>query len=139
MTVGTKALLDTGALVALLDRSEKAHAVCAEALTAFRGVLMTTEPVLTEAMYLLGRASGGQEACLDLVLRGGCVLVPMTRPTLVRCRELLRQYADIPMDLADASLVALAEETEIRDIFTLDLRGFNTYRADGRHSFRIHP
>ena len=90
-------------------------------------------------MYLLGRAAGGQTACLDFVLRGGCVLVPMTRPTLVRCRELLRQYADIPMDFADASLVALAEETGIRDMFTLDRRGFNAYRADGRHSFRIQP
>lgn len=139
MTGGDKALLDTGPLVALLDSNERAHVMCVKAMAGYRGIFLTTEPVLTEAMYLLGRTAGGQGACLEFVLRGGCILVPMTRPTLVRCRMLMDTYADIPMDFADATLVALAEEIGLERVFSLDRRGFSAYRPEGRRAFHLMP
>lgn len=133
------ALLDTGVLVALLDRDERNHEVCVELFAGFRGRLLTTEPVLTEALHLLGPRHADQEPCLDFIVRGGALLVPTTPEVLARCRELMRRYRDTPMDFADATLVALAELAGTVDVFTLDRRGFSTYRTRGRKAFRIFP
>ena len=107
-----KLLLDTGALVSLLDRSQPLHEPCAACLGAWVGPVVSTEAVLTEATQLLGRVHRGRETCLDFVLRGGAVVVPSTRESLARCRELIETYADLPMDFADATLVTLAEELD---------------------------
>ena len=100
---------------------------------------MSTEAVLTEAMYLLAEIPGGQQACLELFIRGAAILVPLTRASLHRCRSLMAQYEDVPMDFADATLVALAEDTGIRDVFTLDRKGFQVYRIGKRETFRMLP
>ena len=73
-----KLLLDTGALVSLLDRSQPLHEECAACFGAWAGPV-STEAVLTEATHLLGRVHRGRETCLDFVLRGGAVIVPSTR------------------------------------------------------------
>ena len=132
-------LLDTGAFVALLDRSEKSHARCVEFFSSFHGTLYTTEPVLTEALYLLGPSVKAQRACLDFILKGGATLVPQTPMSLARASVLMEKYHDVPMDFADATLVVLAEETGINDVFTLDVRGFRAYRIHSKKSFTIHP
>ncbi|MEW6218082.1 MAG: PIN domain-containing protein [Thermodesulfobacteriota bacterium] len=132
-------LLDTGPFVALLDRSERSHLRCLEFFQGFRGRLFTTEAVLTEVVYLLGPSFQAQQPALELVLQGGAELLPMSQALLERCLGLMAKYADIPMDYADATLVAVAEERQIRDIFTLDLRGFSTYRLSPRKPFRIQP
>jgi predicted nucleic acid-binding protein len=134
-----RALLDTGALVAFLHRDDGAHEACAAALREFRGTLLTSEAVLTESVYLLGRVRGGPEACLEFFLRGGAVLVPSSRASLTRCKELMREYADVPADLADATLVALADEMRAFTVYTLDRRGFSAYRGDQGESFEIRP
>ena len=139
MTAAAELLLDTGPLVALLHRGDRDHAHCAAAFEAFRGTLLTTEPVLTECMHLLGRLTGGPAACLAFFERGGAVLVPQTRDSLSRCGELMERYANVPMDFADATLVALAEETGVRRVFTLDRRGFGVFRASARGRFEIVP
>lgn len=136
---GGKALLDTGPLVAVLHRDDRHHQRCLEAFESFRGVFLTTEAVLTEAMYLLSRISGGEQACLEFFIRGGAVIVPSTRETLRRCQILMSRYADIPMDFADATLVALAEEAEVHEVFTLDRRGFGVYRIGKRGTLRLLP
>jgi predicted nucleic acid-binding protein len=133
------ALLDTGALVAFLHRDDAAHEVCDAALREFRGTLLTTEAVLTESTYLLGRVRGGSDACLEFFIRGGAVLVPSSRASLTRCKEVMRKYADVPADFADATLVALAEEMRCFSVYTLDRRGFSVYRGDGGESFEIRP
>ena len=97
------------------------------------------KPVLTESMYLLGRLAGGPAACLAFFERGGAVLVPQTRDSLGRCGELMSRYADVPMDFADATLVALAEETGVRRVFSLDRRGFGVFRIGARGRFEIVP
>lgn len=132
-------LLDTGPLVALLDRSEKNHDACMDAFRGFRGRLLTTEPVLAEAVYLLGPAFPLQKPALEFILRGGAEIVPLTQERLGRVIQLMEKYGDIPMDFADATLVALAEDTGIRHVFTLDRRGFTSYRIGSRKSFTIVP
>jgi predicted nucleic acid-binding protein len=132
-------LLDTGALVSLLDRSQQLHQKCLRFFDAWEGPVVSTEAVLTEATHLLGRVRGGRQACLDFILGGGAVLVPSTGPALRRARELLEQYADLPMDYADATLVVLGEELGTDLVFTTDRRDFRLYRLRGRKPFRVVP
>jgi hypothetical protein len=132
-------LLDTGPFVALLDRSERNHERCVAFFRYFRGRLITTEPVLTEAVYLLGPSFSRQKPALDFVLAGGAELIPMVPALLKRCAHLMSKYSDVPMDYADATLVAVAEALGIRDVLTLDRRGFSVYRYASRGSFRIFP
>ena len=123
----------------MLRRDDRHHQRCVEAIEPFRGLLLSTEAVLTEAMYLLTESPGGQQACLELFIRGAAILVPMTGVGLQRCKSLMAQYMNVPMDFADATIVALAEDTDIRDVFTLDRRGFHTYRIGKWGSFRVLP
>ena len=130
-------LLDTGALVSLLDRSQSRYREFSEYFSAWSGQVLTTEAVLTEATHLLGRVPGGALACLDFVLSGGALLVPTSTTALRRGRQLMQQYADCPMDFADATLVVLAEELETNLVLTTDRRDFSVYRIGGRKHFRI--
>lgn len=139
MTDARRALLDTGALVALLHREDDAHDAVKQVLETYMGHLLTTEAVLTESMHLLGRTRGGQEACLGFFIRGAATLVPSSRASLMRCREIIGRYADLPADFADATLIALSEEARTLTVFTLDRRGFTTYRDRDGNSFEIRP
>jgi hypothetical protein len=132
-------LLDTGPFVALLDRSERNHKRCVAFFRDFRGRLITTESVLTEAVYLLGPSFPRQKPALDFILAGGAELVPMNPAVLNRCVHLMSKYSDVPMDYADATLVAVGETLGIRDVLTLDRRGFSVYRYASRGVFRIFP
>ena len=136
---GGRLLLDTGPLVAILHRDDRQHQRCIDVFKAFRGVLLSTEAVLTEAIYLLTGVPGGQQACLEFFIRGAAVLVPATRKSLQRCQLLMARYENVPMDFADATLVALGEEAGIQEVFTLDRRGFETYRMGKRQTFRLRP
>jgi hypothetical protein len=137
--VAGELLLDTGALVALLDRSQAEHAACVTFFEEWEGRVVTTEAVLTEATHLLGRVHGGQDKCLAFVVQGGAVLVPSSAASLERCRKLMQRYSDVPMDFADATLVALAEEIGTNSVFTTDRHDFAIYRAKGKTPFRILP
>ncbi|HET9217988.1 MAG TPA: PIN domain-containing protein [Terriglobia bacterium] len=131
-------LLDTGALVALLDRSQSVHHACVDFYAMWRGAVVTTEAVLTESIYLLSDIPRGASSCIDFILQGGIFLVPSTEVTLQRCRTLMEKYHDLPMDFADATLVALAEELNTNLVFTVD-RDFRVYRIRGRKAFEILP
>jgi len=127
-------LTDTGPLVALLDRDDARHT---DAVAAARqlppGPLLTTWPCFTEAMYLLGSVGGHRyQAELWKVCQAGrLVLHDLTAADVSRMAALMRKYQDQPMDLADASLVVVAESRSFRRIFTLD-SDFHIYRlADG--------
>lgn len=130
-------LLDTGALVSLLDRSQRRHAEFVGFFDSWTGQVVTTEAVLTESTHLLGRIVGGAIACLDFVLSGGALLVPATANSIRRARELMNQYADCPMDFADATLVVLAEDLGTNLVMTTDQRDFSIYRIAGRKRFNI--
>lgn len=128
-------LLDTGAFVALIDRDEKAHAGCVAALESWAGPIATTEAVLTETLYLVGPRWRAQKSALEFVQRGAFQLVPSSVKSLQRVAVLMERYRNVPMDFADATLVALGEELETDWVFTLDRRGFSTYRLVQRKPF----
>lgn len=134
-------LTDAGPLVALLDRGEAHHRACVACLAELTGPMVTTWPAFTEAMYLLGEAGGwlAQDTLWGLVEQGDLEIVAPGPRHCARMRTLMDKYQDRPMDLADASLVALAEERSLRDIFTLDHRDFQTYRLHRRQTFRLWP
>jgi predicted nucleic acid-binding protein len=133
-------LVDAGPLVAVIDADEVDHQRCVLALRVVKLPLLTTWPAFTEAMYLLGRAGGatGQQALWKLVLSDRLELAELSSAALQRTAALMAKYADLPMDLADATLVALAEERGQRRIFTLDA-DFQVYRLHGRTRFDIVP
>lgn len=133
-------LTDAGPLIAIIDADEPDHERCLEVLDQVALPLVTTWPAFTEAMYLLGRAAGiaGQRPLWRLVHTGRLVLVDLSPAAIERSARLMDQYADRPMDLADATLVAYAEETGDRTIFTLD-RDFHIYRLRGRQTFKTIP
>ncbi|MBI3304620.1 MAG: PIN domain-containing protein [Deltaproteobacteria bacterium] len=134
-------LTDAGPLVALIDRGEPDHDACVACLANFTGPMLTTWPAFTEAMYLLGEADGwrAQEALWSLLERGDLEIAPQGPEHYRRMQSLMQKYLDRPMDLADASLVCLAEQRGLRDIFTLDRQDFRIYRLHGRQTFRIWP
>jgi len=125
-------LVDAGPLVALVDAGDQHHRRCATALRAVREPLATVWPALTEAMYLLADLPRGQEALWEMIERGALELVPLGATDVPRIRELMRKYANRPMDLADAALICVAERVGIRKFFTIDRRDFSVYRLHGR-------
>lgn len=133
------ALVDTGPLVALIDADEDDHDLCRAALAGLTSPLLTTWPVLTEALFLLQSAGGwpAQTVLWDLV-RGRDVEVVEISPLMDRVVDLMRKYRDQPMSLADASLVAVAEARSVRTVFSLD-SDFAIYRFRGREPFRVIP
>jgi uncharacterized protein len=131
-------LLSTSGLVSLLDRRRRHHLACALSFEEWKGPVASTEAVLAEATRLLGPA-GGRSICVEFFLGGGAVLVPANVASLRRARALVLQHADLPMDYADASLVALAEELDTNLVLTTDRRSFGRYRLYGRKSFRMLP
>lgn len=125
--------------MALVDRSEKRHADCVAALDRWSGAIVTTEAVLTETLYLLGPQWGSQKICLEFCARGAFLLAPSSQASLRRVSILMERYRNVPMDFADATLVALAEELQTDAVFTLDHRGFSAYRLNQRKPFRLVP
>ena len=133
-------LTDAGPLVALIDADEAQHERCTLALAQVRLPLVTTWPAFTEALYLLSRSGGevGRAALWRLTLTDRLQVVDLSRSAVERASRLMEKYADLPMDLADATLVALAEERHERAMFTLD-RDFTVYRLFGRQRFELIP
>ena len=123
----TPVLLDTGCIVALLDRSEKYHERCVEVVSEIGGVLATCEAVIAESCYLLRSLPAAVDAILDNVERG-IFEIPFRLSTCSKpLRALLKRYASVPMDFADACLVCMADELTTSRILTLD-RDFEIYR-----------
>ena len=127
-------LADTGPLVALINRNDSYHTVCIDIVeTLGTEPMLTTWQCFTEAMYFLGRDGGHrlQDNLWGLRRDGRLEIHPTTESEADRMEGLMRQYQDMPMDLADASLVAVADSRSLRRIFTYD-DDFYTYRlADG--------
>jgi predicted nucleic acid-binding protein len=134
-------LTDAGPLIAILDRGESHHQACVECLAELAGPMLTTWPAFTEAMYLLGEAGGwlAQDALWSLEAKGDVQIAAQGSDDCRRMRALMEKYRYRPMDLADASLVVLAERHRLRDIFTLDHADFRVYRLHRQQTFRLWP
>lgn len=131
-------LADTGFWLALAARDDKFHATALSRLEALDGYLVTTWPVVTEACHLLGRRLGSAAAvAFTRALPSSCELFDLGVEHLPRVSELMERYADLPMDLADASLVLLAEQLDHGRILTTDRRDFITYRWGGDRPFEL--
>src|SRR5262252_6954921 len=128
-------LVDTGPLVALFDPQDEQHNRCRRVLKEIRDAILTTTPVLTEAFHILGPASIGSDRLREFLEQGGLSVWFLDRPWLVRAFELMERYADHPLDLADASLIAAAESLGTRRIFTIDRNDFETYRVLRGHRY----
>jgi predicted nucleic acid-binding protein len=129
-------LVDTGAVVALLDRSERRHDDCVGALDRIEGPLVTCEPVIAEACYLTRRLPGAPAAILQNVVSGTFGIPLPLKKCAASIQRVLRKYRDHEVDLADAFLIVLASELNTGEILTLD-GDFKFYRWGGNRPF--HP
>jgi len=130
------ALIDTGAILALLDRW---HDTCVDAFHQLRLPLLTSEAVLTELFHLVGDARTEMEAAWQFVRSGAVVLGTIEDAELQSVHGLMSRYWDRPMDFADATLVYLAKRESLSAILTVDHADFATYRIEGKRLFRILP
>lgn len=128
-------LVDTGPLVALFDPADADHKQSGETLETIREPIATTVPVLTEAFHLLGAAGTGVTRLMDFVAGSGLHVLFLDDSRLVRAFQLMAQYADLPMDFADASIVTMAESLNLRTVFTIDRDHFSAYRIKRGHRY----
>ena len=135
----TRALADTGALLAYLDRSDLWHERCRAAFSGLRLPLATSLAVLAKLFHLVGDEPREVDAAWGFVRSGALTVLPISDRELADLEALMRQYHDRPMDLADATLVHLARRESVSTVFTVDHDDFETYRIGGRKRFAILP
>jgi predicted nucleic acid-binding protein len=123
-------IADTGFFFALGNRQDKFHQKAKQCLQKLEEPIITTYPVIIETSYLLAERCNQsiQFKFLEQFIQGRINIFSLEIHHLERCLGLMKQYADLPMDLADASLVVVAEELDEARILTTDQRDFNIYR-----------
>lgn len=122
-------LVDAGPLIALADRSDRHHRRVAAFLRRFDGRLLTTWPVLAEACHFLPERM--QVDFLRWADAGGVGVVELHESALAALAHWKEKYIDLPMDLADATLIWVAQQTGVLEILTIDVRDFSVYRLPG--------
>ena len=132
----TPVLLDTGVVVALLDRNEAYHTRCVEAVRELESPLVTCEAVITESCYLLRNIPAAVGAILENVTRGVFQMPLQLSRSAVEVARIMRRYRDVPADLADACLIHAADGLGTGDILTLD-RDFEVYRWGRNKPFHL--
>jgi len=134
-------IVDTGPLVAVADVDDADHDACDELLDTDPGPLVTTALVIAEAGFLIDRQVGpeGEAALVADVVEGRIVVEALTAADWQRTLELVRTYADLPLGVTDASLIALAERHRVERIATLDHRHFRVVRPTHRPAFALVP
>ena len=120
-------LVDAGPLIALFDRSDRHHEKVISFLKAFRGQLLTTWPVITETLHMLDFNVEVQIDFMRWMQLSGIKLVELGHGDWERLIELTEKYADIPMDLADATLIIVSDMLDLKKILTID-SDFYVYR-----------
>lgn len=129
-----RTIADSGPLIALFEPAERNHARVRSFIENYEGALLTTWPVLTEVGHMLGHSVDRQLAFLQWVERGGVEVTTPGAGAVSLTRQLSEKHRDLPMDIADGSLIVLALESGVRDILTLD-RDFDVYRLPDRSRF----
>ena len=126
-----RAVVDTGPLVAFLDRAERSHGWVVERIAGLEAPMLVCEPVLTEAMYLLARYPPAQQALFELLQNGALSIAFEIAGSISALRKLMQKYRDTPMSFAGACVVRMAEIYEHHFVLTLDV-DFTVYRKHGR-------
>lgn len=134
-----KALADTGALLAYLDRTDRWHEPCRTAFADLHLPLITSQAVLTELFHATADRPGEVEITWKFIRSGALTIASIDDRDLPDIEALMHKYRDRPMDFANATLVHLARRESLVTIFTIDHNDFETYRIDGRKRFRILP
>lgn len=134
-----RVLVDTGPLVAIIARADQYHQVCVKALQDLPGPLFSCWPVITEAAWLLRKHTGAVRQLLSSISEGFLEILSMQSSEAAEIGLLLEKYKNIHPQLADASLVYLAERDAFDTIFTLDRRDFLVYQAGRKRAFQIIP
>lgn len=137
--MGIDALIDSGAIVAILDKTDPWHQLCRDALRQLHLPLLTSEAALTEVFHFVGEAQSRMEAAWKFVRSGALVLASIEHDELPQIHALMSRYWDRPMDFADATLVYLAKRESISAILTIDHADFATYRIEGKRQFKVLP
>lgn len=137
--MSAEALIDTGAILALLDRSDRWHDVCLDAFRQLRLPLLTSEAVLTELFHLVGESRREIDAAWKFIRSGALTLGTIEEAELPALQQLMARYWDCPMDFADATLVYLAKRQSLSRILTVDQADFSAYRIEGKRQFRVLP
>jgi uncharacterized protein len=137
--VSANALIDTGAILALLDRTDRWHDACVTAFRQLRLPLLTSEAVLTEVFHLVGDTRGAMEAAWKFVRSGALIVATIEDEEMSHLQALMSRYWDRPMDFADATLVYLAKRESLSVILTVNQADFATYRIEGKRQFRVVP
>ena len=127
----TRVIVDTGPLVAMLNRRDRRHAWVRDVLGSVEPPVFTCEAVISEACFLLGRLPGGHDAMLALLAHQIVKLDFRIGPEIDALRELMRRFKNVPMSLADACLVRMTELDAESVIVTLD-SDFRIYRRNRR-------
>ena len=131
-------LTDTGFWLALANSSDRHHSRAKAVLAKVRGPLITTWPVMTETCHMLATHLGihAELAFVRSATLGAFDIFQLERVHLPRVETLIEKYRSLPMDLADASLVILAEESGTGNILSTDTRDFGAYRWKNRKPFK---
>ena len=137
--MAASALIDAGAILALLDSRDPWHNLCKAVFRQLRMPLLTSEAVLTELFHLTGANRGAMEAAWKFVRSGAVVVGTIPDAELAQLRSLMLKYWDRPMDFADATLVHLANRESLSAILTIDQADFATYRLGGNKRFHVLP
>lgn len=134
-----RALVDTGALLALLDSNDRWHLACLDIFPRLHLPLITSPAILTELFHLVGDSKHEVRAAWAFIRSGAVSILPISDTDLSELDQLMDKYSDRPMDFADATLVLLAQRQSLNTVFTVDFNDFETYRIGRQKRFRILP
>lgn len=137
--MAVESLIDSGAILAILDKSDRWHSRCLETIRQLRWPLLTSEAALAELFHLVGDSPARKESTWQFLGSGAILLATIRHSELPSIHTLMSRYADRPMDFADATLVYLATRESIETIFTVDQTDFAVYRITGKRPFRVLP
>lgn len=131
-------IADTGFWLALANRKDQYHQLAINTLNQLKEPLITTHPVITETCYLLLNRLGNYAQCdfMEMWYSGGFQVFELNQSHANKVKELMEKYANLPMDLADASLIILSEKLGHGRILTVDQRDFNVYRWRNQYPFK---
>ncbi len=134
-----RVIVDAGPLVAILNRLDAHHAACQKQGLDLPRPFLTTWPVIAEAAWLLRKTSGGVSGLLRMVSEGLLDCYPLDSRAAVWMDSFLTKYADQSPQLADASLMYIAEQEKMDTLFTLDRRDFLVYRLSDNRTLTLLP
>ena len=132
-------LFDTGPLVAAIDRSDRHHVRCAAFLETAPRPLIVPTTVIVEVCWLVEERPDVEAAFLTAVATGEFTHAPITADDLARMADLVRTYADLPLGAVDASVIAIAERLNLKDVATLDRKHFTIVRPSHANALNLLP